>query len=231
MGAQLADEAYRDLIKQLTAAGFEVIDAKAAAPAMAPVARHPAVVPVSTGYAGWTVFSPKDAPPVKGYALETGMGTLAGPGSLIAMGKVSQALDAVILLPRVLIGYIRMDSSGQSNYTANASVDAKLRFRIDPSSRTDFIAANERGGSMPGGWSCPGSGTDDLFGILYLADDRSDSVSLHNAFAQAGMGSLYRQSLVYDVEVAPLRYAALTRAAFQGYNAALVAEIKAAKGL
>lgn len=47
--------------------------------------------------------------------------------------------------------------------------------------------------------------------------------------ALAGFGSVYRQSLVYDVEVSRRRFAALTRAALQGYNAPLIAEIQRAR--
>ena len=54
--------------------------------------------------------------------------------------------------------------------------------------------------------------------------------ALHNALVSVGFNSAYRQSLVYDVEVSPRRFAALTRSAFRGFNAALVAEIRKARG-
>jgi hypothetical protein len=66
---------------------------------------------------------------------------------------------------------------------------------------------------------------------MYEVDDRSDSVAISNALATAGLGSLYRQSQVYAIEVAPERYTALVRAAFQGLNMSIVAELRKARGL
>lgn len=82
---------------------------------------------------------------------------------------------------------------------------------------------------MPGVFRVKPSGSDELFGVLVQTEDRSDDVGMHNAFAEAGMGSVYRQSLVYAVEADPGRFAALCRAAFQGFNTALVEEIRRAR--
>ena len=66
--------------------------------------------------------------------------------------------------------------------------------------------------------------------MMFDVDDRSDDVALHNTFAELGLGSMYRQSKYYGVEVDPGRYQALARAAYQGLNAALVSEILKARG-
>lgn len=233
LGADLADEAYRDLVARLTAAGFEVVPAAQvrAAPSFGPLAAYsgPNVVG-GADTTGKVVYGPREAPMLRGYAFETGMAAI-NPGTVIGLGKVSKELDAVMIAPRILIDFARMESSGRSTYSGSANVGAELRFRINEVSRADFIAGNERGGSMGGGWTLKtGTGTDELFGVMTQADDRSDSVAMHNAFATAGFGSIYRQSLSYDVTISPARYAALTRAAYQGFNAGLVARIVEAKG-
>ena len=43
------------------------------------------------------------------------------------------------------------------------------------------------------------------------------------------MGSMYRQSKYYGVEISPERYRALARAAYEGLNTAIVAEIQKAR--
>lgn len=235
--ADLADEAYRDLLAQLTAAGFEVVGAQAvaAAPHAASLSTHPGMFgaqgPIGGGGTkGWVAYPPKDAPLIRGYAGETGMAMMAMSRSLLTLGHVSKEVDAVLLLPRVVIDYVALESTGRRNFVGSAQVGAELEFALNAASRTDFIFGNERGGAMPGSFATKGASSPEPFGIMTRAQDRSDNVALHNALATAGFGSVYRQSLVYDVEVSPRRFAALTRAAFRGYNAALVAEIRRARG-
>jgi hypothetical protein len=230
--AALADEAYRDLTARLAAAGFEVVPAETlqALPQMQNIARHAGVAGSGDPTRGWVFYAPAQAPLIKGYAGETGMAALAASRALLALGHVSKQADAVLLLPRLVIDYVALESTGRRMYVGSAHVEAELKFALSPYSRTDFLYGNERGGAMPGAFTTKGFASEEPFGILVRAADRSDSVGLHNALAGVGFGSLYRQSLVYDAEVSPKRFAALTRAAFQGYNAALVAEIRRARG-
>jgi hypothetical protein len=236
MATALADEAHADLVRQLQAAGFEVVDLASlqASERLRSLPRHGVAVGGqgvidSRATKAWVVYGPRALPPIKGHAFEQGMGAIAASGALLAFGKASQELDAIVVAPRLMIDYIDMESSGRRTYSGSASVDADLRFAINPVSRVDFVWGNERGGAMPGWFTTKGAASPQPFGILAQTDDRSDSVALHNALATTGFGSFYRQSLVYDAEVSPKRYAALTRSAFQGFNAALVAEIRKAR--
>lgn len=237
MARELADAAYADLLQQLRDAGFEVVDLPSlqAAPSLQGLARY--AEPVggqgvidSRATKAWVAYGPQALPPIKGYAFEQGLGAIAASGALMAFGKASLELDAIVLNPRLMIDYIDMESSGQRVYSGSASVDADLRFAINPLSRIDFVWGNDRGGAMPGWFTTKGASSPQPFGILAQTSDRSDSVALHNALVNVGFGSVYRQSLVYDAEVSPRRYQALTRAAFRGFNAALVAEIRKARG-
>jgi hypothetical protein len=228
LGAQLAQEAYDDLVGKLTTAGFEVVtpEQAAAAPHIQSLGRYGGPLRVKEG---WTVYAPAGAPLIKGYAFETGMASLAASGSLIGMGKASQELDAVIITPQLMLNHIGMGGTGQRNYVGSASVEARLHFVLTQQSIVPFIWGNDRGGAMPGVFRVKPSGTDEMFGVLVQTEDRSDDAGLTNAFADAGMGSVYRQSLVYAVEADPGRFAALCRAAFQGFNAALVDQIRRAR--
>ena len=231
LATRLAEEAYRDLVERLKSAGFEVVSAEevAASPTMQAVARHPGPVAGKAGGASWITYAPAAAPLIKGYANEGGLGALAASGASMKLGQASKDLDAVVLLPRLMVDNVAMQSSGQRMFVANASVDAKVRFSLTGASRTDFIWGNDRGGAMPGAFTMKPYGSPEPFAVMVKASDRSDSKALHNALADAGFGSLYRQSLVYAVEADPGRFTALSRAAFQGYNAALVEEIRRAR--
>ncbi|MDO8409650.1 MAG: hypothetical protein Q7S93_06275 [Phenylobacterium sp.] len=237
MARDLADEAYADLVRQLEAAGFQVVDpvAQLASEQMQGLARYSARFGgqgIIDGRAtkAWVVYGPTGLPPIKGHAFETGMGAVAASGALMRFGRASRDLDAIIISPRLLLDYIDMESTGRRTYSGSASVDAELRFGINPTSRVDFVWGNDSGGAMPGWFTTKGAFTPQPFGILAQTADRSDSVATHNALVSVGFGSIYRQSLVYDAEVSPKRYAALSRAAIQGFNTALVAEIRKARG-
>ncbi|MDO8902430.1 MAG: hypothetical protein Q7V15_13865 [Phenylobacterium sp.] len=237
MARDLADAAYADLVSQLEAAGFEVVDLATllASEQVARLARH--TEPLggkgiidSRATKAWIAYGPRALPPIKGHAFETGMGAIAASGALMTIGRASRDLDAIFITPRLLIDYIDMDSTGQRTYRGSGSVDAELRFGVNPTSHVDFVWGNNSGGAMPGWFSTKGAYTPQPFGILAQTADRSDSIATHNALVSIGFGSIYRQSLVYDAEISPKRYAALSRAAFQGFNAALVSEIRKARG-
>jgi hypothetical protein len=228
LAAQLAQEAYADLVDRLKAAGFDVVtpEEAAAAPHLRSLGRYAGPVSAKEG---WTVYAPAEAPLIRGYAFETGMASLAASGALIGLGKASQELDAVILTPQLMLNHIGMGGTGRRNFVGSASVEARLHFVLTQQSLVPFVWGNDRGGAMPGVFRVKPSGSDELFAVMVKTDDRSDDVGMHNAFAVAGMGSVYRQSLVYAVEADPGRFAALCRAAFQGFNTALVEQIRRAR--
>lgn len=237
MAQDMADAAYADLVAQLEAAGFEVVDLATfqASEQMRGLARYDGPVGGqgiidSRATKAWVAYGPRALPIIKGHAFETGMGAVAASGALLRFGRASRDLDAIVLSPRVLLDYIDMESTGRRTYSGSASVDADLRFGINPTSKVDFVWGNNSGGAMPGWFTTKGAFTPQPFGILAQTADRSDSIATHNALVSIGFGSVYRQSLVYDAEVSPKRYAALSRAAVQGFNAALVAEIRKARG-
>jgi hypothetical protein len=90
---------------------------------------------------------------------------------------------------------------------------------------TLILGSTASAGGFGGSMNCDPSGADEALGVLFEVDDKA----LSNAFAMAGLGSIYRQSKHYGVEAVPERYAALARAAYEGFNATLVDEIVKAR--
>lgn len=231
LAEQLAQEAYDDLMARLGAAGFDVVTPAEIA-ASPDISRLEVVGTRARGANGMSVYGPAGAPLRSGHPYSTAV--LAGSKSAIVFSDISAELDALILTPQMAIDYQQLESTGRRTYVGSAQVGAKVWFDVLGGSGAYYVYGQRRGlGSGPyGGFLLENNhGSTEPFGIMYEVDDRSDSVALHNAFAQAGLGSMYRQSQVYAVEVDPQRYAALVRAAFQGLNTAIVAELKAARGM
>jgi len=224
MAQTWAQDAYDDLVAQLARAGFEVIPAAevAANPDIQKVAAVPS--PALTAPPQTTQKQPVYGPAAAPLRQDAWFLSLR-PN---AYGDASKSLDAVILLPGLSVDYERIASSGTKNWSANASVDANLRFHAVENSGASFALqppAPYRG-TWIGMFVMPeGSGTDAPFGVMDQTGDKSDNVALHTALALSGLGNTFKQKKVYAVTVDPGRYGALVRCAYQGFNAALVAEI------
>lgn len=232
LAEQLAQEAYDDLVSRLKAAGFDVVTPEQMA--ATPEAGKLEVVGTRTrGLNGWSVYGPRTAPLRTGHPYAAAV--LGGSRAAIVMTDMSIELDALVLTPQIALDYQQLETTGRRTYVGSAQVGAKVWFDVLNGSGANFLVGGSRKGlgSGPyGGFLMQGNhGSAERFAIMYEVDDRSDSVAVHNAFAQAGLGSLYRQSKVYAVEVSPERYAALARAAFQGLNMSIVAELRKARGL
>lgn len=229
LAAQLADEAHADLLKKLAAAGFEVIPTAEllAEPNVAGTKTYPTPFKFNENT---VVYSPRDAP-LRAWAPFTP--PLAAAGTSIAYGKATKPLDAIILSPGIQIDYQKLEGSGQRMYSGKAYAEAEVHFGVGAGSGANLIVWPAP--PYKGGWPSSmlmekPSGSNEPFAIMYEIDDRSDSIALQRAFAQLG-SNMYRQSKYYAVEVDPGRYAALTRAAFQGLNTAIVAELKKKHGI
>jgi len=228
---QLAEEAYQDLVSRLKAAGFDVVSPEEIA-ASPEIERLQLVGQGTKGVSGMSVYGPRSAPLRTGHPYTSA--TLSSSRSAIVFSDMSAELDALVLTPQLALDYQLLEGTGQRTYVGSAQVEAKVWFNVLSGSGAHFVYGQRKGlGSGPyGGFLMDGHhGSAEPFGIMYEVDDRSDSVALSNAFATAGLGSLYRQSQIYAVEVSPERYAALVRAAFQGLNMSIVAELKKARGL
>jgi hypothetical protein len=230
---QWADEAHADLVDRLAKAGFEVVTAEAmrAVPDYGKVkwieGNRTQDGQIIDGRAkkGWVVFGAMDAPLITGMSMETGMAAIMSGQSAGALQNVGVDLDAMMVHPLLVLDYIAIQSSGNKMFSAKANVSAETNFSIHPRSKVDFAYKVKR---MPGtgytGWMSIADGfpSGEEFGVLREVDDQSDSMVMHNAMALLGLGNSYKQKKILVVEPVPARYAALVKAAYQGYNQAIV---------
>ncbi|MGE0667645.1 MAG: hypothetical protein AB7O49_13895 [Sphingomonadales bacterium] len=235
-----ANEAHADLVTRLTEAGFDVVapDALRADPDYAKVKltegnrTQDAQIIDGRAKKGWIVFGADAAPLIKGMSLETGLGALAAGGSLGAIQNAGVDQDATTFHPMLVLDYIGIESSGQKLYSGRASISAETNFGIHPRSKVDFAYKIKRmgGTGYPGWFTIPdGYSSGEPFGVLREVDDKSDNLALHGAMALLGLSNSYTQRKVLAVEAVPERYGALVRAAYQGYNQAIVDGIVAAR--
>jgi hypothetical protein len=228
VGAQIAEAGYADLVKRLRVAGYDVVDA-AALQASREIGRLSLVGLQTKGTNDWFVYAPKAAPLREGHPFSKAV--LGGSKASIVLNDVSADEDAIIVTPQLVLDYARYETTGNSKYTGSAAAGMELRFRLSQSGAIfENGAVKGKGGGFGGSLMCDPTGTDEPFAVMFEIDDKSDDVGIHNAFAQLGLGSLYRQSKYYGVEAVPERYAALARAAYEGFNSTLVAEIQKARG-
>lgn len=234
---QLAEEAYADLVKRLAAAGFDVVrpdDFRAALEAsdiwIEGNKSQGSRKLDGRADKGWTVFGAGAAPLLKGASMDF---ALTGPGA--SMGAVQNAgvtVNAITLHPLLVLDYIAIDSSGNNTFARNASVAANTAFSISPASRVDFGYKEKKGPGTGYGGALTLEGavaSNEPFAVIAETEDRSDNVVVHNALALIGFGSVYKQSKAFTVEAVEKRYVALARAAYSGFNQAIVDQIRKAR--
>lgn len=229
----LANEAHADLITRLKAAGIDVVppeelkaNAEFASLSGQPGNRNEGKGVIdSRATKSWVVFGADAAPLAKGMNLTPGFSSELGK-----MESIAADLDAVVVQPLLGIDYIALESSGNKTFGRKATASASLQFSVHSLSRVSFGYKPKRmPGTGPwGSLTTAGSSSPEPFAVLSEVGDKSDNVAVQNAFALAGLGSLFRTSKVLAAETVPERYAGLVRAAYQGFNQSLVDQIVAA---
>ena len=224
LGVSLADEAYRDLVTRIQQAGYEVVTT--------PPPGSPAPIgTTATSFSGQPVYGPRNAPLTPGMPwLKLGGNTGTAFNSLVARGNPAGE-DLIVLMPGMGIDYEDMQSSGRHVYGSSAEVGTRLRFHIMGFSGAFFALHSPQpyNAYWNGNFLLEnGSGTDEPFAVMTQTGDKSDSRALHTGLALLGVSSRFKVKKIYEVQAEPGRFAALTRAAFQGLNASLVDQIKLA---
>jgi hypothetical protein len=229
---QMANEAHTDLLARLAHAGIDVVPTEVlnAHPAIQSLANTPGNRDQGKGIIDgratktWVVYGADAAPlgrgmTIGGYAREADKAQ-----------RASLDLDAVILQPLLALDYIAIESSGRKTFGGKASVDAGLAFSIHGASSVMFgYKINQKGAGAGGMLFANPTGTDAPFAVLKQTKDKSDSAAVSTAMALMGMGSFFRSSKAIAAEADPERWSALVRAAYQGYNQALVDQIVTAR--
>lgn len=229
---RVADAGHADLVAQLQGAGIQVIDA----PTFFKAAEADEIIRSA---------SPVEDEKMDGRApkqlLVTGpsaVGVVSSFG-LIPKGfngnmgdQASAALDAIVIYPNVALDFAWTSGGGRSMLQRKVSVDAGARFALDQLSNIQVVYSKD--GRYVDDSATLGLaedlGVDDVFASVDKtgSSNNSGSVGLSNAL---GFGMSSRKGSQYTVTVDQKRYETLAMNAAKGFNAALVQQIRAAKGI
>lgn len=182
---------------------------------------------------GWTTHAPSGQRVVNGFFFNpVAMGMMAAVGNMNTLGKLAHEADAILVIPQLGLDYADIESSGQKTWGGRASVSAETEFGINARSQVVLINGSRGGYMGPGGLMVKGPvGAREPFARLIHEKDSSDSAAISSAMAIMGLGSFYRQANTYEARVDAARYAVLAKAAYEGFNQAIVDLVKSGKGI
>ncbi|MEL7215137.1 MAG: hypothetical protein AAGJ96_04270, partial [Pseudomonadota bacterium] len=226
---RIATAAHNDLVDQLTAAGFEVIAASdVAAAAEADVVKlggsaYEGSIDLGRGEKTVLVAGPQDVgvralrPIAK---VQFGLGNTA---------KLSEELDAVIVQPNLVLDIVSLEAS-RARLTGRSSASATLRFGIEPSSLFALQATEDGRFSLMSDYRMEGSASSDApFGVIGTAVVEENNLE-QGLGLLLGAATATKKSSASPVGIDVERYEALALNAARGWNAAFVAEMRAARG-
>lgn len=225
--SRIADAAYADLLAQFRAAGFEVVE--------------PSAIMATEGVAG---FKLGGAPYEFKVAADRGSMTalVAGPShmgtrGLYAAGKIdfssaptpTYALQAMVVMPNLVFDFAELESSRSGGMTASASAD--MKFGISPHSRMRVSDTTSNRWVDADLHYEPGKGLTAIDLQTSVADSTRTNNNAQQALGQAlGAPVQARSRTTTAVEVNQSQYEKLALSAARGWNAALVAQMRAGTG-
>jgi hypothetical protein len=227
---RIADEAHADLLAQLRAAGIEVATAEeagaiaASAPRIAGNAHDGSAGGTMLGgqSTGWRTLGAQAAPLVSGLSGEGAGGGLAGLAAIggnQAAQRMADASGGLVLAPLLRLDYVNVSSSGRSLLAATANAEATAQFSVAPGTAVTYAARRQ------------GMGASDI-GTLQLAASVPSAEPFATMAASGGAaGNWVGLGTRTDaaVQAVEARWVALARAAYRGFNAAIVQQLRAAR--
>ena len=229
---RIADAAHSDLVAQLQAANIEVIDAPT-------LFKSPESDEIK-----------RSSEPVNGKQMDGRAPKkllMVGPSNVGSVGifsmvpkgfngnvgdQASAALDAIVIYPNLGFDFAWTGGGGRSMLKNKASVEGGARFALD--SISNFYGVYSKDGRFVDDaiQLIPGDdvGVPDVFASVEQAGSRNNggAVAISNTL---GVGMSSNKGSDYVVYADAKRYETLALNAAKGFNAALVQQIKAAKGL
>lgn len=226
----IVDEAHADLVAQLRAAGIEVATPEEAAAA---ATSAPRVAGNATdGSAGgtmlggqstaWRTLGAAQAPLITGLSGEGaggGMGGLAAIGGNQALQRVADASQGLVLAPLLRLDYVNVSSSGRSLLAGTANAEATTAFSVAPGTMLQYAARRPGMGASDIGWARV---TEPAASAEPFATMRSSGGS---SGAWVGFGTRSESA----VEAVEARWVELARAAYRGFNAGIVQQVRAGR--
>jgi hypothetical protein len=226
---RIADEANADLLEQLRGAGIEVATAEEASAiaAAAPRAAGNALdgssgSTILGGQAtGWRTVGASAAPLISGLSGEGaggGLGGLAAVGGNLAAQRMADASSGgLILTPLLRLDYVNVTSSGRSLLAGTANAEARAEFSVVPGTSVSYAGRRA------------GMGASDI-GTLQLAravPSTEPFATMASSGGSAGNWVGLGSRAETSVQAVEARWVALARAAYRGFNAAIVQQIRA----
>ncbi|MEZ5894350.1 MAG: hypothetical protein R3C58_14560 [Parvularculaceae bacterium] len=226
---EIADAAYADLVAQFAAEGIDVAPLSEITAADADKKIFPGEAAFNGDLQrgngdGKVRVAGVSGAGVSNYA-PVGRITFGGNGAV----KPAGALDAVMLFPNLCLGFAQTSGSGTKMFGSSARVEGGAMFSVDPASKVEAVYSN---GRFLDGWAT--WGLKETIGVADAFAEVSKTGSSNNALAVGlssalgtGMGANSKSE--YTVVADRERYKALALKAAKGMNAALVAEVVAAR--
>lgn len=228
--ARIADAGYSDLVAQLTEAGFEVIPlesyrtAEGADKLKFGGEPYESTVTVAGGKKRALIAGPS-ATGVRGnYPMaKLEIGAFGAPA-------LSAGLKSMIVMPNVMLDFAQL--KGGARLGKKASAEAGLQFAVDPTHTKARVQGSTRTAFSEGDiiYVMDGDATaDGDFGAIGGA--KTDGNYLERGIGAAlGFSVIPKSKKEATVQIDPAAFEKLARSAVRGYNAALVAQMKAATG-
>lgn len=222
---RITDEAHADLLEQLRAAGIQVVATTGEVPRVAGNALDgPSGQTVLAGgqYSAWRTLGAAQAPLVAGLAGEGvggGFGGLAMIGGNQAAGRIAEGTGAVVLVPLLRLDYVMSETSGRSLLASRASAESRPWFSVTQGTQVAWATPRR-----------PGMGAPDI-GVLQASATGSDApfATLSASGGQDGNWVGFGMRTEAAVQAVEERWVALARAAYRGFNAAIVQQLRAAR--
>jgi hypothetical protein len=245
---KLSEEAYQDLISRLKAANIPLVpdDRLKAAMATTGVELAPGNADITRIGAGITIgqsvkkayaaFGAESAPVIAGLhnpgnpTGAPGLGAISMNGKL---GNAAKAEKAVLVLPSLVIDFAKTDAKGGRDFMGreSAGIDSSLAFTVSAVSSATLLASAGDGRFVSPGWLRM---TKDLtvptpFATVAKGEGavRALSVSTVTDSNYIDRDAARGDAVVVNVPV----WTGLVRQAYGDFNAAMVAELRKARGL
>lgn len=231
---RVADAASDDLVAQLTAAGFDVVEPYGVSQAANNSVMKAGAAPMMrklTTYKGEKMNAIIAGPSTYGFRVVNSGVAKGGFAGLSEIGgnapaKLGAELDAVLVQPTIVLDFANMKANRTIGRKATSS--AELSFSLDPMSSIQVHASKGKGLNWLTYGTKKGASSDAPFAILGEKDSKSNSLE-QGLGAALGMGVRKKKTTTQSVIIDSDRYEALALSAAKGWNTAFVAQAVAAR--
>jgi hypothetical protein len=227
---RIADEANADLLAQLAAAGIAVATPEETAAAAASATRAPGnALDGSVGgtilggqSTSWRTLGAAQAPLISGLSGEGaggGVAALAAIGGNQALQRMADASQGLVLAPVLRLDYVNVSSSGRSLLSSRANAEATAEFSVAAGSAVAYAARR------------PGMGASDIGGarVPQPVASAEPFATMRASGGSSGAWVGFGTRTDAAVEAVEARWIALARAAYRGFNAGIVQQVRAGR--